>query len=162
MTWHFKKTFHHPLPNLQLYTMTTLQNISFHRENNWKLSQLAWYATLPTQINFRPCFYKNKQLSPSGNYAVSASINAILVWMQTNVTHFDVSKLTSWLLLPHQNNDKRRFSSVKTKKTRKKRLYSKNILVKLKKWTPPPPRSSRKLTLPSKRKFVYCRLMNFF
>ena len=137
MTWHFKKTFHHPLPNLQLYTMTTLRNISFHRENNWKLSQLAWYPPLPTQINFRPSFYKNKQLSPSGNYAVSVSINAILVWMQTNVTHFDVSKLTSWLLLPHQNNDKRRFSSVTSKRTWRNRLYSKIILVRLKRWTPP-------------------------
>ena len=39
--------------------------------------------------NLRPSFYINKQLSPSVTTQHHIQIDTILVWMQTNVTHFD-------------------------------------------------------------------------
>ena len=84
-----KKTFRHPLHNLQLYTMTTLRNISLQWENNWKLSPLSLIPYNP-YTNLQPSFHINKQLSPSVTTQHHIQIDAILVWMQTSVTHFDV------------------------------------------------------------------------
>ena len=80
ITSHFtsKKTFHHPLHNLQVYTMTTLRNISLHQKNNGKLSPLSLIPYTP-YTNLRPSFYENKQLKPSVNTRYQFQIDAIQV-----------------------------------------------------------------------------------
>ena len=74
MTWHFtsKKTFRHPLHNLQPYTMTTLRNISLHQKNNGKPPPLSLIPYTP-YTNLRPSFYEEQTIITLRNYAVSVS-----------------------------------------------------------------------------------------
>ena len=86
---HLRKPFATPFI-IYSYTLWlyTLRNISFYEKNNGKLPPLSLIPYTP-YTNLQPSFHINKQLSPSVTTQHHIQIDAILVWMQTNVTHFD-------------------------------------------------------------------------
>ena len=69
--------------------MTTLRNISLHQKNNGKLPPLSLIPYTP-YTNLRPSFYEEQTIITFRNYTrYQFQIDAILVWLQINVSHFD-------------------------------------------------------------------------